>query len=587
MTSKTLYNTLLRSAITLVLVVVLWGCNAIDDPVYELPSNGDFHLALTIQTSNSSTRAGHEDSFEEIGTDAENYIDMNGNDYKVVLFDKSGNFILDIDGSEISFINKFEESNSIYYTIEKDVEFPEEFDQNRKESIQKNGMQVMVLANWKGMGRTGYDNIFTNGENHQTLSQIWKDNTNYNFFYKDSPKSGNDAERQTWYPQSEIAQKELIPMFGLSTTTGFSKLNNGGYRTDVIVPMQRALAKIEVIDEISNNQPGFRMREVVMTNHNTYGRFIPDVEANTEWDKIGMQVNSSSLPASVGNVSRNLHFIKENPASNVWVAYVPEMCLSPTGNKLFSDSRARLDVKLESDNDMFQDMLQNAVYSIHFGQYDPVTSEPSIPDESWNHILRNHIYRFEVRRVGVKAEIELHVKPWVLDDDEDWDFTDNITIQQPLVWKALNEKEMTYETLDKSNGKVLLWIDPDKDRILTGTFNISTPLNGRWIARLTPLDDASPNAMSFVDEKGNALLPNHGDPAVCLEVSGIVEKSNPAIIRIRPTKFSNDFMSAYKLEFYVENMGVWTKVSLVNDDDRDPGSSFDYYTIVRKNNTYQ
>ena len=167
-------------------------------------------------------------------------------------------------------------------------------------------------------------------------------------------------------------------------------------------------------------------------------------------------------------------------------------------------------------------------------------------------------------------DLHLHVVPWQPDEREIWDYVDHVTVQQQLTWAP-----DSYESINDETGELVLLLD---NTMLEGTFNITAPINGKWYARLTPIDDARPNAVTFADENGDPMEPNAGDPAVCAEVSGIIDL-NAATIRIRPTNLGNDYESRFRLEFFVENLGMWMTVPIV-----DNGKQFNYYTIVRKGN---
>lgn len=178
--------------------------------------------------------------------------------------------------------------------------------------------------------------------------------------------------------------------------------------------------------------------------------------------------------------------------------------------------------------------------------------------------------RFTLDYERTELDLHMHVYPWAADEPEIWDYVDNVTVQQQLAWTA-----DSYESIDEQNGDVVLNLD---SRMLEGTFNITAPVKGRWYARLTPIGDAKPNAVTFARADGEPMTPNAGDPAVCLEVSGLID-ANVARLYIRPTNLGNDQESRFRLEFFVENLGMWMTVPIV-----DNGKQFNYYTIVRKAN---
>ena len=553
-------------------VIAACGNEEIEAPVVRDPAT-TFRLTLTVISNTASeTRGDRDDDFEEIGSDAENYLNFTDGDFRIILFDKEGEYLMEFGPDDDWTL----EPGPLYgynyqkYLMEIEYNFPDSFDYDRLEEFRNEGIQIMVIANCKSLeSNFDYSGKFgVNGSSN--LSEIWRNNTTLNYQY------ALGANLSTWLPEFSDTRKRLIPMFGFTTISKFQpKYTNGPYSASVVVPMQRAMAKIEVVDNLE--RVNLSLQNVTMTDYNQTGRVIPNIAANPDWDQIGKQVTSSSLPANPNNYKPNggVRFWNDAP-NKTWIAYVPEMALGTPvferNTNIFNPDRNSNRTHINIDVD-FGDG-KSEIFPLHFAQYTPETFQPSIPDQSWNHVLRNHIYRFYINNVGVSTEIELHVVPWNLDDDEVWDYTDHVTIGEMLQWKT-----GSYESLDEETGRLLLWIDP-KEPFLEGWFRIKTPLNGRWYARLTPLDDARPNAITFVDEYGEPLEPSHGVPPVCLEASGIIEEESPAWIRIKPTNWGNEEMSAFKLEFFVENLNVWIRVPMVDGD----GKEYQEYTIVRKAN---
>lgn len=182
--------------------------------------------------------------------------------------------------------------------------------------------------------------------------------------------------------------------------------------------------------------------------------------------------------------------------------------------------------------------------------------------------------------------LHLHVVPWYPEEKEVWDYTDHVTVESPMLWKeGTYERKGTEGTDDDASDVITLKLD---GTALEGTFLINTPVNGRWHAYLTPIGDARPNAMSFVDENGDPETPNSGEPPVCVERSGYIvsvegtddEKEQKKVtLRIKPSVLDNDIESRYRLEFRVENMGMWIDAPVF-------GSS-NSCTIVRPGNKMQ
>lgn len=550
MNLKPFYSVLLKIFVLLTFGLAVQGCGLIYDSYHEDDEvDGNFHLKVRILTSKEIlSRANHSDDEQLKGSNAENYIDFDSGNFKIILFNIDGTHLLDIDRSSWE-VSTSEDSYYVYYILDINVVLPEGTTEDVKNRIKREGIKVMALANWNKSADDNAYASFNKSENaRQTLSEIWEDGSNYNFVY--SAAVDDKSAYTSWLPTLG-ENKKLIPMFGISTSSPFSQSTSGAeYRTSVVVPMQRVLAKVEVIDNVSTASDG-SITNVSMSSFNELGRFIPNVALNPNWDKIGSQVEVSSLPANVFTNNNELEFVKQG---NKWIAYVPEMAL---GNQL-NEQRPHINVDIEGSER----------HVVHFAYYND-QSEPTIPDESWNHILRNHIYRYEVSRGSVRTNIHLHVIPWTLDEDEVWDFTDHASVVT-YEWE-------NHDIYNKQTGEIYLSFDQSID----GHFQVMSPINGRWYIRLVPLGDAKPGAVSFVDAYGHIMEPYVGDPPYCHELTGDIIGPVGTVVHIAATDIGNDQESRFRLEFYVENLGRWTEVSLTKDT---PVAN---YIIIRKANLIQ
>lgn len=542
-TTKRLKHLIISMFLLIGATIVFQGCNSIFEEGGSEAGDIDYsgsNFFITVKVENPSTpstRADHEDDAEEDGTPAENYIDIANDDISLLLFDKAGNILANIVSEEGWTYNLINDGANELHTFETEVVFPEDMPSGIKDYIRANGVQVLVVANWNTADtQAAYADIFTKGDDtFQSLTEIWQDDENYNYNYHPSASG-------SWTP--DIDARRLIPMFGIAQSSPF-RMGSKGYESSVTVQMQRSLAKIEVIDAI--DQEGVGIGDVSLTRYNTSARFIPNLITNPGWNASMAQVGVSSLPAGVRTVD-GLTFVKEG--EDKWVAYVPEMELSRPGasGELPAD-RTHIDVTIETSSAL-DGIYDGGVYPIHFARYSDAQT-PTVPDESWNHILRNHIYRYTVTKVGMDVKIHLQVIPWVVDDDEIWDFTDHVSLK-PLVWEG------SYDNINHDTAEVTLILEPGKP--LEGMFQIMSPVNGRWYATLVPLDDAVTSAVSFCDENGN--IPG-GSPL--LEVSGIIPGPEESAVYICPTNYGSEQKSRFRLEFYVENMGRWFEVPMVRE----------------------
>lgn len=568
---KSIYRRICPALLSILVLGVLPGC--VDEADVRVPGtagDGLFRMSLTVITgATTGSRADHSDDEEERGTVAENYIDFGNKDFRIVIFDNYGKYLFELNTDEGEWTEMKLTASFTGYIWDGEVKFPESLEESEVDKIKNQGFKVLALANWRAFdSSSSYQNLFNVNNTRQTLDQIWEDGTHYNFKYAAATGS------TTWQPSHTSSTKRLIPMFGFAQASRFESRNSYMY-TVASVPMQRALAKVEIVDNLAQQE--VEIQEAVLTDYNTSGRFITDVTNNPDWDVIGSQVGVSSLPETTEQkTGLKLVKMRDEVGRPMWVAYIPEMALEdvpvdPEGN--FDLSRTHVDIKVSPNATGYE----GGEYALHFAQYDPLTFKPTIPDESWRHILRNHIYRFYVNKInfGPRVDVHLHVIPWTVDAEERWEFTDQIAVTKTLTWT-----EGTYDS-DDDEGNV--YLSMDRDKYLTGRFRIMSPVNGKWYAVLTPIGESKADAISFVNADGTICDPSVGDEIrVCFEVSGnITGNEVDAVIRLRPTVYDNDVESRYRLDFYVENLGKWTKVPMVDDGD------FDYYTIVRKANLIQ
>ena len=525
-------------------------------------SRKTLEMSVTVVVNGSHSTRAHADDSQQQGTPAENYIDFANGDFRLALYDKNGSYLREIDLQESQWtVIPSSSANATYYLFECEVDFGDVVTEEQLEAIRKDGLRVLALANWINAGGT-----YEMDENEE-LRRVWKNRTDYNFNLYNAA-----ASYSTWrpsLPDGNGNNGKHIPMFGISTSSGFQPRTEGASYAIATIQMQRAVAKIEVIDNLVE-QPNVDIAGVTMTKFNTVGRFIPDVDANPDWNKVGSQVSTSSVPANPLQAG-NLAFVKEGSA---WVAYVPEMALEKPENNVFNDSRAHLEVAISG----IEANGQNANYQVHFGRYNQ-NFKPTIPegDDSWNHILRNHIYRFSVNKVGLSLELHLHVLPWVPEEDEMWDFTDHVSISKELVWLPETYENSEAEVAEKGN----LVLSLESDKILTGEFCFMSPVNARWYARLTFLEGANPNAVSFCDSKGNITPAAGSSVPVVHEISGTIrqngDESRDEKIYICATGSDGEYESRFRLTFYVENFGSWIEVPMTS-------GTYSYYTIIRPGN---
>ena len=347
------------------LLAAFVAASCVNDNEPDCPPIGQarqYVLNLRVVTSKAATRmtraAGHD---TEEATQAEDYIDIAGQDFLVLVFDGYGRLI-----------QRFEPSSTV---IKQGQGAAYELSGVLGETS-ANEIQVAVIANCKSMNAGNAYDRFVLGNTF--LSEMYGDGTKWNFTLP-NPEGG-------WQPDKDT--KKTIPMYGCSdvkplNTAQPSAADENRYDLNLgEIKMLRAVAKIEIVDclpegvEIDPN--------VTLSAYNTQGRLIPDATKNPDWNKAETQVISPTLPDNV-TTTANLKFFTESKTigdmpRKVYSAYVTEANL--TANR----PHINLTVKDSDGQGTSSKDYQMAV-----------DSYPISPTQGLAALLRNHIYRYEIK----------------------------------------------------------------------------------------------------------------------------------------------------------------------------------------------
>lgn len=349
------------------LLAAFVAASCVNDNEPDCPPIGQarqYVLNLRVVTSKAATRmtraAGHD---TEEATPAEDYIDIAGQDFLVLVFDGYGRLI-----------QRFEPSSTV---IKQGQDAAYELSGVLGETS-ANEIQVAVIANCKSMGANGAYDRFVLGNTF--LSEMYGDGTKWNFTLP-NPEGG-------WQPDKDT--KKTIPMYGCSEAKPLSPENATQSEDDENryilnlgeIKMLRAVAKIEIVDclpegvEIDPN--------VTLSAYNTTGRLIPDATKNPDWNKAETQVISPTLPDNV-QTAAGLNFFTESKTigdmpRKVYSAYVTE------ANLMANRPHINLTVKDSDGQGTSSKDYQMAV-----------DSYPISPTQGLAALLRNHIYRYEIK----------------------------------------------------------------------------------------------------------------------------------------------------------------------------------------------
>lgn len=351
------------------LLAAFVAASCVNDNEPDCPPIGQarqYVLNLRVVTSKAATRmtraAGHG---TEEATQAEDYIDIAGQDFLVLVFDGYGRLI-----------QRFEPSSTV---IKQGQGTSYELSGVLGETS-ANEIQVAVIANCKSMNAGGAYDRFVLGNTF--LSEMYSNGTKWNFTLP-NPEGG-------WQPDKDT--KKTIPMYGCSEAKPLSPENATQSEDDENryilnlgeIKMLRAVAKIEIVDclpegvEIAPN--------VTLSAYNTQGRLIPDATANPKWNELETQVEFPTLPDNV-QTATDLKFFTElktigGKECKVYSAYVTEAKL--TANR----PHINLTVRDSGANPTSKD------YQMAVDKYD---EKGQLTKNGLATLLRNHIYRYKIK----------------------------------------------------------------------------------------------------------------------------------------------------------------------------------------------
>lgn len=377
--------------IILAAVALLCGCSGDVDPV-DSPVDKGADIVLTLYTADSSSRLSSRAPGDPLQTAsiAENRIDIDGGDYRVLVFGKDGRLLERIIPTGAI---KVEKDDYSVYSIEGRIT-QTAFMGNADGSYE---FQIMVLANWQSLGGSDCYDKFALTPGKTFIDDIVALAREY--CWSLSAKDG-------WRPFED--GNKGIPMFGLGSISVTADQVSASRPDNPIqvgeISLLRAMAKIEIIDNIAQDYYDYRPEITAssIAGHLSTGTLVPDLDANPGWNVENTQVVSPTEPANPLKANMPLKFFVAGKNANghdVYTAYVAEQNLK----QLTATSRPAVSLTISIEGNLVN-------YNVQLSEYK--NGNPSVPFES---ILRNHIYSFEIVRVTYPPKLEIHytVCPWV------------------------------------------------------------------------------------------------------------------------------------------------------------------------------
>lgn len=318
-----------------------------------------FNVGFYVTVSNNEaigSRAGEDEVYDD-GSDLENYIDIDGNDIRIAIYDTDGKWITTLDDYIITRTASSPSGKSYYINCSTYVD------------ISSGQFKVMFLANWGS-----YPDL-------RNINNVWAQK--YEFKSARLSASGKD--------------KNLIPFYGIKDVN-----IEGGIKPNIAanlggINLIRAFAKIEVI--LKEAPTGYTVNKLNLTRYNDLGFCAPTkalkesdyLQGNWKDDYVKFGV---SIPE--GEIFKtDLAFVSED-ANKRWVVYVPEY-----SNTQLGDTRAQIEIAFNGsywEQSSFIDFKDNDGHTID--------------------INRNYWYKINITKKAEAADIEcvIDVEPYTLVD---------------------------------------------------------------------------------------------------------------------------------------------------------------------------
>ena len=310
------------SYLTIVLAaLVLGACNSImdDEVCADQPSTTatPVQIGFTLTTGEVSSRAEGTDE----GTGYENYIDVEGKDFRILLFDANNTYLTTFEPTSIRPADNSQYPQTYYVEGELDQTY--------------SNFKLVVLANWGDAYPTNLEVGTTKIEDVCTST-----------FSHTAPFTPSETQK--------------IPMYGVKTC-------NTTLRPDLLtdlgqVDLLRAMAKIEV----TCSADGFKLSEVKLHRYNTKGYCAPtgvydDTKTDWGYDNNTACTHQIHIPTDTEKES-DLPFTK---TENGFIAYVPEFDNT--------EERNYIEVKLQHTDG--SEVTLNSDPCIYFCEYDKETGK--------------------------------------------------------------------------------------------------------------------------------------------------------------------------------------------------------------------
>ena len=536
-----------------------------DDGNCPTQENGaEYGINLSIAAGAISTRnSGHPDT---PGTADEKYINVATEDFAIFIFDQNGNFV------ERFWPTYSSDDNGVYHVF--GVFRPDA--KNPPEKI-----QLAVMVNGRSV-KAKYP--LDSDLKEKTLNDIYDNGTDFNFTLPTTTDGGHTV---SWSPSA--ANSRGIPMFGLSGELELENLRDIFSEVYNEIPALRSVAKIEICDKV----PGVpaNIERCVLTSYTSNGRFIPDGINNPNWKAENSQVEKPSMPSAAAT-GTNLQFVKLSNQSveidgktelrDCFVAYIPEMNLN--GLKVSDDNRPVIEVYVEGGTKPY--IIELSEYGTD-GKPKPKEGN-STEYEFYDALLRNHVYRYNIKAIGVDTELVITTADWDLDGDQIWHYEDVRTDgPEDFVWKDFEGNDWSeWDNSNTDDQLRILLIGNSESEAAYGSFTLAGGENSpaNWTISLIPDDDTKNDHFKIEVKSASGTWESQGEKGDFYTAA--VDGTQPVEFRIIATA-QNTGLSAYTARVVMTLTtfdGRVSNLKLTNAGDSDPADDKYYYQVKQESN---
>lgn len=318
-----------------------------NDSSWAAETNIKASLTITVSGGSMSRAVGTLGPGYDTGEGYENYIDIEGGDFRFYFFDSENKYVASFPVEVLIPLESNQSSKR--YSAGGTV---------KRSLIERNDLKLVILANWKS---------------YKDESDLIEGETTIDDLCSQQYAFTTDM--------MELSDENTIPLYGVSDILAPQPVNDRTYDLGKL-HLLRAFAKIEIV----RYDGGFEIESVALTRYSSKGYCAPsEIYLQSEYVHNDYDKDYANIPHIPGGAytDRELPFRKID--EDHYIAYVPEF-----DNLTDIERRAQIKIQFRATSE--PDYLEFKYYS-----GDKVNERFDI--------LRNYWYRYSVRKKGVIVQV--------------------------------------------------------------------------------------------------------------------------------------------------------------------------------------